>query len=283
MALSTSTDPPDERARTEIRQLADRIEASDGAPPLSDQALSLLGAPDLEHVVVRAGDRVVGYAQRADDVLELAADPHGLEATLDAASTAGADVWSHGRQSRLVPALERRGFVPIRELFQLRRPLDAAHPLPADPPLAAGIRVREFEPGRDDDAWLAVNAAAFAEHAEQGRWTAADLRARMAEPWFDPDGFLLAERAGDLLGYHWTKIHDEGLGEVYVLGIAPDAQGLGLGKGLLIRGLRYLSERDCPAVLLYVDGDNMSARRLYERAGFVEHDRDVQWRASGTT
>ena len=283
MALSTSTDSPDERTRTEIRRLADRIEASDGAPPLSDQALSLLGAPDVEHVVVRDGDRVVGYAQRSDAALEIAAAARGLETTLDAAPTAGADLWSHGRRSRLVPALEARGFVPVRELFQLRRPLDAAHALPADPPLAAGVTVREFVPGRDDDAWLAVNAAAFAEHAEQGRWTATDLRARMVEPWFDPRGFLLADRAGTLLGYHWTKIHGDGLGEVYVLGIAPEAQGLGLGKALLVRGLRYLAERGCPAVLLYVDGDNVGARQLYERAGFIEHDLDVQWRANRTT
>src|SRR5690606_20200455 len=130
----------------------------------------------------------------------------------------------------------RLGFSRTRVLYQLRRPLD--DPLPA-PSLAAGVRLRTFRPGADETAWLKLNARAFADHPEQGRWTADDLRLRMAEPWFDPAGFLLAEREPDgrLLGFHWTKVHGEKtgpadghqhapIGEVYVLGVDPDAQGL---------------------------------------------------------
>jgi mycothiol synthase len=99
----------------------------------------------------------------------------------------------------------------------------------------------------------------------------------MVESWFDPAGFLLAERDDTLLGFHWTKTHDDGAGEVYVLGVSPDAQGLGLGNALLVRGLRHLQQRGCPTVLLYVDGDNTTAVRLYEKAGFTSYDTDVQW------
>jgi mycothiol synthase len=123
-----------------------------------------------------------------------------------------------------------------------------------------------------------VNAAAFALHPEQGRWSAADLRAREREAWFDPAGFFLARRAGRVIGFHWTKIHPDGAGEVYVLGIDPDAQGGGLGAALLTIGLDYLRRRGCPRVLLYVDDSNTAAMGLYQRYGFTSADRDVQWR-----
>jgi mycothiol synthase len=231
--LDLATGPLDADTRAAVVRLAQRVEATDGAPPLSDQTLTRLGANDVEHFTAQVAGTVVGYAQRDDDAAEIAAEPVALETLLDAVITPGRLIWSHGRRSRLLPALETRGLHRVRELLQLRRPLDS---LPEDPPLADGIAVRAFRPGADDAAWLGVNAAAFATHPEQGRWTQADLQARLDEPWFDAAGFLLAERDGELLGYHWTKVHGDGAGEVYVLGIAPAAQGLGLGKALLIRG-----------------------------------------------
>lgn len=287
MALTVSTTVPDDATRAAILQLADAVARDDGQPPLSDQTRTLLTSAEAAHAVAFDAQRIVGYAQLSASSLELAALPTAVDALLDAFDPAGVLVWTHGRRSRLIEALTARGYERARELLQLRRPLDAAHPLPADPPLAAGVTVRAFVPGSDDDAWLALNAAAFADHPEQGRWTPADLRARFSEAWFDPAGLLLAERHGALLGFHWTKVHpgstdEPGPGEVYVLGVAPDAQGLGLGQGLLIRGVRHLAERGCPTVLLYVDGDN-PALRLYERVGFSSYDLDVQWRTPLTT
>jgi mycothiol synthase len=274
---AVSTELPDDAARAAIVRLAAEVEAEDGAPPLSDDALAHLRAPDAFHVVVR-DDRagIAGYAQRRDDTAEIVGAPEVLPDLLAAVRRPGLLVWAHGRRSRLAAVLEQGGFSPIRELHQLRRSLSD---LPPDPPVPADVTVRAFRPGQDDAAWLAVNAAAFASHPEQGRQTQADLDARMAEPWFDAGGFLLAVRGQELLGYHWTKIHPDGLGEVYVLGVGPAAQGLGLGKALLIRGLRHLADRGCADVLLYVEGDNLGARRLYEHAGFTPFDLDVQYRA----
>jgi len=279
------SDVPDPATRTEILRLAERVERDDGAPPLSDQTLTQLRSGAVRHLVTRDGSgELTGYAQLDNASVEIAAAPAAAAGLLDQALAAGPGpirVWSHGRHSRLIPVLEEHGFIRARELHQLRRDLAD---LPADPPLADGVTVRAFVPGRDDGAWLRVNAAAFATHAEQGRWTAADLQARIDESWFDAAGFLLAERDGDLLGYHWTKVHPDGLGEVYVLGIAPDAQGLGLGSALLVRGLRHLRDvRGCPAVLLYVDGDNPGALHLYERDGFTKYDLDIQWSSGDVT
>ncbi len=163
----------------------------------------------------------------------------------------------------------------MRELWQLRRPLADLEDVPVPP----DTRLRAFRPGADEDAWLAVNAAAFASHPEQGRWQRADVEAREREPWFDPAGLLLAEDVptGELLGSHWTKRHPDGVGEVYVLAVAPAAQGRRLGAALLAAGLRHLRDAGCREVLLYVDGDNRRALALYERAGFARYDLDVQY------
>src|SRR5262249_50398724 len=144
-------------------------------------------------------------------------------------------------------------------------------------PLPAGVHLRAFVPGQDEDAWLAVNAAAFADHAEQGRWTRADLETREREAWFDPSGFLLAFRDDRLVGFHWTKVHPTGIGEVYVLGVAPQAQGLHLGPALLTAGLAYLAGRGAAEVMLYVDDSNTAAMRLYQRYGFAQYDVDAQY------
>ena len=269
-----STDVPNEPTRAAITALANRIAGQDGAPPLSDDALTHLGSSDVQHAVAEESGRVVGYAQRRDGSAEIVAEPDVTSELIDAIGEPGVLIWAHGRRSRLGPVLGERGLTPVRELYQLRRGLGE---LPPDPPLPDGVVVRSFEPGRDEQAWLSVNAAAFAQHAEQGRRTLGDLEALMREPWFAPADFLLADRSGELLGFHWTKVHSADLGEVYVLGVSPRAQGLGLGNALLVRGLRHLAGRGCTEVLLYVDGDNTGARRLYAKAGFHEHDLDVQW------
>ncbi|RCG31731.1 mycothiol synthase [Sphaerisporangium album] len=187
-------------------------------------------------------------------------------------------LWTHGDHpgaGRLATAL---GFTRARSLWRMRRPL--ADPLPPAV-LPDGVRLRAFEPGADEDAWLAVNARAFAHHPEQGAWTADDLLRREREPWFDPSGFFLAVRGDRIVGFHWTKVHDdeaEPIGEVYVVGVDPSEQGGGLGRALTIAGLEHLRSRGLAQVILYVDEDNPSAVRLYERLGFTRFAVDVMYR-----
>lgn len=263
--------------QAQVRALAGRLATEYGAPPLNDEAVARLGARDVTHLLLRDRQRLLGYAQLDGAGAELAVPAEHAAELLDAVEATAARplaIWTHGAGSPLAGALESRGYRRERLLHQLRRPGDAPAPDVALPP---AVSVRPFAAGRDEDAWLAVNAAAFADHAEQGGWTRADLAAREAENWFDPEDFFLAWKAETLLGFHWTKVHPDGAGEVYVLGVAPAAQGLRLGAGLLTLGLRHLHERGCPYVLLYVDDANATAVRLYERFGFTRHDLDAQW------
>ncbi len=161
------------------------------------------------------------------------------------------------------------GLEPTRDLCQLRRPLPLDDSFTREP-----LTLRTFRPGSDEDAWLAVNNRAFHWHPEQGGWTHAILAEREREPWFDPNGFLLHEREGRLAGFCWTKIHREhqpALGEIFVIGVDPDFQGVGLGRSLVIAGLDLLAAEGLDTGMLWVERTNEAAHRLYRSLGFTLH------------
>ncbi|MGN9763146.1 mycothiol synthase [Streptomyces sp. SD31] len=278
-----------------VLELLAEAARNDGQQAVSEQGrLQLRGGAreGVSHLLLTVAGELVGYAQLEDTdpveapAAELVVHPshrghgHGraLGSALLAASGKRLRVWAHGGHAAARHLSQVLGLTLFRELRQMRRSL--ADLKLADPVLPEGVTVRTFVPGQDDAAWLAVNAAAFAHHPEQGSLTQRDLDDRKAEPWFDPAGFFLAERAGELVGFHWTKVHaEERLGEVYVLGVHPGAQGGGLGKALTTIGLRHLAAQGLPTAMLYVDADNKAAVSVYERLGFVTYETDLMYRA----
>jgi mycothiol synthase len=227
-----------------------------------------------------------GFALAHGSAVDLAVAPEargaGLGRELAEAALAGdaaVTAWSHGDHPAAARLAAAHGLERARELWVMRRP--AAAPLP-HVTVPDGIVVRSYRP---DDARevVRVNAAAFAHHPEQGSMSETELTERMAEDWFDPAGLLVADTGHGLLGFHWTKRHGPELGEVYVLGIDPAAQGRGLGRLLSAAGLAHLSDAGVDEVLLYVESDNAAGRRLYEGMGFTHAaaDTHVQYRRPG--
>ncbi|MCL7492306.1 MULTISPECIES: mycothiol synthase [Streptomyces] len=292
----------DELAPEEAEAVLDLIERAartDGQPAVSEQGrLQLRGGvrAGVRHVLVYShgdeADELVAYGQLEDNdpveapAAELVVHPghrgrgHGraLGGELLEQSGRRLRVWAHGGHPAARHLAQTLGLTMFRELRQMRRSLTDLE-LP-EPVLPEGVSVRTFQPGTDDAAWLEVNAEAFAHHPEQGSLIQRDLDDRKAAGWFDPKGFFLAEKDGRLIGFHWTKVHaDDGLGEVYVLGVRPGAQGGGLGKALTSVGLRHLAGQGLPTAMLYVDADNAAAVSVYERMGFATHETDLMYRS----
>ena len=272
-----------------VRRVVELSSAADGTAPLDEAALLALRHGRSTSPLWVAGAH--GFAWLHDGGLHLVVAPpargHGVGGALAAAATSvpgPLTAWSHGNHP--AAALARRyGFDRVRDLWVMRRPLADLVSTPGDD--GHEVDVRTFRVGEDEEAFLALNADAFAHHPEQGRMTRADLDERMAEPWFDPAGFFLASRDGRLVGFHWTKVHaataqHPAYGEVYVVGVSATAQGGGLGRRLTLTGLQHLASLGLHEVMLYVEAENAPAIAVYRRLGFTHtaEDTHVQYARS---
>ncbi len=171
-----------------------------------------------------------------------------------------------GRRAVDLDVAGRLGLRETRALHQLSVSL----PKSQRPSFPKGVRISAFRVGVDEAARLAANNAAFAGHPENGALGPADLERRFAEPWFDAAGLRMAWRGGRLMGSCWTKVHPSGEGEIYIIGVVPEAQGSGIGRALVLEGLRHLSEdRDVTQGFLWVEATNQRALELYESMGFA--------------
>lgn len=263
----------------QVEALRDACLAHDGMPPFNDQALVELRRGERRTIGDAGALAVVSDAERE---VELAVHPSlrgsGRGSALAdrvVAELGGVEAWAHGDLPAATAIAERMRMTRVRTLLQLRMPVP---PAPAGPtgadPLPDGTRA--FEPG-DASALLAVNAAAFATHPEQGRMTADDLAARMAEPWHDDANLIVAPGGSGIDAFTWVKPAGD-VAELYVLGVSPDAQGAGLGRRMLEASFVRMRALRAVTAHLYVEGDNEAALALYRRAGFEQWAIDVRWR-----
>lgn len=288
----------DEQQLEDVRSLLLAVREADGRPEVEPEG-PLPGEFDGgEHLVACVEDEVVGYVHIdttgdsfGHQVAELFVHPahrnRGYGAKLlqavDERAAVGFRVWAHGDHPAARQLAVRTGLERKRELLVLHTDVEGADW--PEPRLREGVSLRTFVPGQDEDDVVRVNARAFDWHPEQGALIADDLRADERRSWFDGNGFFLAEEKGEVIGFHWTKIHEatperfdgERVGEVYVVGVDPAAQGGGLGRALTLAGLRYLASRGLRQIILYVEGDNAPALAVYTKLGFTRHETDVQY------
>jgi mycothiol synthase len=116
---------------------------------------------------------------------------------------------------------------------------------------------------------LNVINRAFEGHPENGNWSMSDLQERMDQDWYDPRGLLVHRVDGVVRAFCWTKVHPDGVGEIYVLAVDPEYGGSGSGRALTMSGLDFLRDSaGCEEAIVYTAEDNKVARSLYEGLGF---------------
>jgi mycothiol synthase len=261
--------------------------AHDGVPPVGEHKYLKLhnGSDSARAVLIWEGDRLIGYAQllmasrlaTAEIVVHPSFRRHGIgrqlietvEALAERAGARELKLWAYGALPASESIAHQRGVEPSRSLLQLELPLDH---LPSTG-LPAGYAIRTFEPARDSAAWLTLHNAVFADHPENGTWSADDLAMRLQQPWFDAGDFLLAEREGKIVGFNWLKRvpeapPDRPEGEIYIIGVADSERGRGLGRALALLGLHHLRAEGMQTCTLFVEADNAPALKLYRTLGF---------------
>jgi mycothiol synthase len=284
----------DEVARIDAAALA-----ADGHPALGDSVWLDLEHPGADSAGFIVDHVAYAHVARADNAapdqwmlgLAIAPDARADETRHALVAAAVGHVARHGGGRAVLwllganagddAELQAAGFAPARDLYEMRVHL----PVDREPKWPANVEVRHFEVGRDEDAWLEVNNRAFAGHAEQGGWTRSTLARRMDESWFDPSLFLLATDADGVVGFNWLKVHeatdaDPRIGEIYVIGVDPRAQGSGLGSALAIAGLYAVHERGIDTGQLFTAADNEVALGLYRSLGFEVHRTDRAYERS---
>ena len=287
-----------ESQSAEIFQIAKLSAISDGINPLSEHvALHLREGGDDhdQHLLVIENSHIIGYAHLdlSDQVegpsAEVVVNPANrkagvgklLVAELSHIAGDALRLWSHGDLDSAATLANKLGFKRVRTLLQLRRSLEMPLPTIGIP---SSVTLRPLQ-DNDIDEWLGVNARSFAHHPEQRIWSVRDVQLRMQEPWFDRNGFLVAFENKKMIGFCWTKVHGSAsghghvpLGEIYVIGVDPSAQGRGLGRQLTLAGLSHLRNNGIRTAMLYVESDNTAANAMYQRLGFAEWAIDVMYR-----
>ncbi len=205
------------------------------------------------------------------DGTEVGAELASALEDIAAAGGGPVELWIHDVDDSADAAATAAGFEAFRDLWQLRCPL------PAEP---STLVTRPYTDA-DADAMIAVNNRAFSWHPEQSGLNRDRLATTMSEGWYNPDGFRIYERDGEILGFCWTKIHtdeDPVIGEIFVIAVDPSAHGQGLGSPMTRAGLDWIAAQGIDHAMLYVESDNDAANRVYERIGFAHHRTERAYR-----
>jgi mycothiol synthase len=173
--------------------------------------------------------------------------------------------------------LEEIGLRPVRHAWTMQRALD----LPiAEPAEVEGVSARTYRRPEDNAAVLQAYNNSFIDHFEFHALTQEMIDYQIGRPEARPDLSWVAEievEPGKLAGFCVCDINEQenahsGNKEGWIaeLGTVRGWRGIGLGRSLLLRGMRSLKEAGMNTALLGVDSESLTgANRLYESVGFT--------------
>ena len=255
-----------------------------GAPEMElDDLETMLTLTGAEHLGVEVDGVLLGFADiDGGGEVETAVDPSYAEAAVlqrqlvdwavargRARGCARLEHWAGPGPGGAGLVLEAAGFVHARTMWQLRRDLTGL----TAPTWPDGVAVRPFTEDRDAVLVWELMTQAFAGRFGSHLRPLESWRERTLRPGVD----VVCAAAGDRVVGAAVTSERGGGGHVHQLAVAPDWQGRGVAKALLHEAFRRDAGAGRASTSLVVDGENDTARRLYERVGMAVEREYRRW------
>ncbi|HEX6290632.1 MAG TPA: N-acetyltransferase [Herpetosiphonaceae bacterium] len=216
--------------------------------------------------------RLRGSGTLEESMLEWS-EQHGSSTLTEGPDAGRRQVWIRGFENDrwLQAFFEQRGYQRDEDfMFHYCRSLDGPIPEPTLPP---GFRVRHV--GGEEEWNQRVETHREVWHPS--KVTLEAYRRLRQAPGYIPELDLVVETPGGDFGAYCICWLDRinGLGEFEPVGTRPAYRGQGLGKAVMLEGLRRLQERGAQSALVYSEGNNVASNRLYQSVGFQPVDKDL--------
>jgi mycothiol synthase len=163
---------------------------------------------------------------------------------------------------------EKRGYRVVASDIAMFMDLDR----PPEVTLPAGVEIRTFVEGADEDAMHEAIRLSFGDDwPDSSHDPVAWMRGHQEAASYDPDLWLFAVAGGEIVGAvmnrtHWRAQVDTGW--VKNLGVRAGWRRRGVGRALLLESARLFHERGKRRMVLGVAGDNPTgAPDFYRRIG----------------
>ncbi|HSH80503.1 MAG TPA: GNAT family N-acetyltransferase [Herpetosiphonaceae bacterium] len=164
----------------------------------------------------------------------------------------------HEHDASRIKLLTEHGYTRGEPWLYLQRSLTEAIPTPR---LPAAFRVRHVQDASEAGARAAVLAAAFGAPAQTERY-----RQLMQAPGYNIELDLVAVGPDGRFGAFALCWIDpvKKVGQFEPVGTAPDFRRMGLGRAVLLEGMRQMQVRGAESVVVIVEEAEEAARALYE-------------------
>lgn len=131
----------------------------------------------------------------------------------------------------------------------------------------------------DKDSWLDCHNAAFQDYWEKRPISANEFSSYVGRPGFDSQGLPGIVSGGSYVAASsFASLQSSGTGSrgmIWTVGVVPEHRRRGLGKALTMKALETLGAMGVKSVGLYVDGENLTAFKMYKGLGFESVERKL--------